>query len=52
MSGWRQVRAIALLPGNVTIVVPAVILVLTSGPELGWGLHQCPARWSWQSGSR
>lgn len=38
MSGWRQARAIALLPGSVTIVVPAVILVLTSGPEPGWGL--------------
>ena len=42
MSGWRQARAIALLPGNVTIVVPAVILVLTSGPELGWGLGGLP----------
>jgi protein-S-isoprenylcysteine O-methyltransferase Ste14 len=42
MSGWRQVRAIALLPGNVTIVVPAVILVVTSGPELGWGLGGLP----------
>jgi protein-S-isoprenylcysteine O-methyltransferase Ste14 len=40
MSGWRQARAIALLPGNVTIVVPAVILILISGPEPGWGLGE------------
>jgi protein-S-isoprenylcysteine O-methyltransferase Ste14 len=38
MSGWQQARAIALLPGNVTIVVPALILALTAGPEPGWGL--------------
>jgi protein-S-isoprenylcysteine O-methyltransferase Ste14 len=38
MSGWRQVRAIALLPGNVTVVVPALILVLGHGPALGWSL--------------
>jgi protein-S-isoprenylcysteine O-methyltransferase Ste14 len=43
MSGWRQARAIALLPGNVTIVVPALILVLTSGPNVGWGLAELPA---------
>ncbi len=36
-------RAIALLPGNVTIVVPAVILALTAGPDLGWGLGGAPA---------
>lgn len=36
MSGWRQVRAIALLPGNVTVVVPALILVFGDGPDLGW----------------
>jgi protein-S-isoprenylcysteine O-methyltransferase Ste14 len=38
VSAWRQARAIALLPGNVTIVVPALILILGSGPELAWGL--------------
>lgn len=38
MSGWRQARAIAVLPGNVTIVVPALILVLLGGPRIGWGL--------------
>jgi protein-S-isoprenylcysteine O-methyltransferase Ste14 len=38
MSRWRHARAIALLPGNVTIVVPAVILIAGPGPNLGWGL--------------
>lgn len=43
MSLWRQARAIALLPGNVTIVVPALILLLGSGPELVWGLDRALA---------
>jgi protein-S-isoprenylcysteine O-methyltransferase Ste14 len=43
MSGWRQARAIALLPGNVTIVVPALILLLVEGPRIGWGLGGVPA---------
>lgn len=43
MNGWRQARAIALLPGSVTIVVPAAILVLTAGPDPGWGLGGAPA---------
>ncbi|HEY8502342.1 MAG TPA: isoprenylcysteine carboxylmethyltransferase family protein [Solirubrobacterales bacterium] len=34
---WRQARAIALLPGMVTVLVPAVILVL-DGSNVGWGL--------------
>ena len=38
MSGWRHVRAIALLPGNATIVVPAAILIAGEGPNVGWGL--------------
>jgi protein-S-isoprenylcysteine O-methyltransferase Ste14 len=38
MSGWRHVRAIALLPGNVTVVVPAAILIAGQGPDVGWGL--------------
>lgn len=38
MSRWRHARAIALLPGNVTIVVPAVILIAGQGPNVGWGL--------------
>jgi len=36
--GWRQqARAIVLLPGVVTIVVPVLIL-LGEGPHIGWGL--------------
>jgi len=27
-----------VLPGNVTLVVPALILLLGSGPNVGWGL--------------
>ena len=38
MSPWRQVRAIGLLPGTVTVVVPALILILGNGPNIGWGL--------------
>ena len=38
MSRWRQARAIALLPGTVTIVIPALILLLGDGPDIGWGL--------------
>jgi protein-S-isoprenylcysteine O-methyltransferase Ste14 len=38
MGFWRQARAIALLPGNVTIVVPALILLLGAGPDPAWGL--------------
>jgi protein-S-isoprenylcysteine O-methyltransferase Ste14 len=38
MSRWRHARAIALLPGNVTIVVPAVFLIAGQGPNVGWGL--------------
>jgi protein-S-isoprenylcysteine O-methyltransferase Ste14 len=39
VSAWRQARAIALLPGTVTVVVPAVILIAGAGPNLGWGLE-------------
>ena len=38
MSAWRQARAIVLLPGTVTVVVPAAILIAGEGPEFGWGL--------------
>lgn len=38
MGGWRQARAIAVLPGNVTIVIPGLILALVHGPRIGWGL--------------
>jgi protein-S-isoprenylcysteine O-methyltransferase Ste14 len=37
VSPWRQIRAIALLPGTVTLAVPAVIL-LTGEESVGWGL--------------
>jgi protein-S-isoprenylcysteine O-methyltransferase Ste14 len=43
MSGWRHARAIAVLPGNVTIVVPTLILLFGAGPEIGWGLGGVPA---------
>lgn len=43
MSSWRHARAIAILPGNVTIVVPALILLFVEGPEIGWGLEGVPA---------
>lgn len=37
MSAWRQARAITLLPGTVTVLVPTAILLAT-GSEVGWGL--------------
>ena len=37
MSGWRQARAIALLPGTVIVLVPTAILLAT-GSNVGWGL--------------
>ena len=37
MGWWRQARAIALLPGMAAIVVPALILALGDGPDIGWG---------------
>ena len=40
---WRQGRAIALLPGIVTVVMPAVILIVGDGPEIGWGLDGAAA---------
>jgi protein-S-isoprenylcysteine O-methyltransferase Ste14 len=43
LSGWRQLRAIALLPGNVTIVVPALILLIGEGPDFAWGLDGAAA---------
>jgi protein-S-isoprenylcysteine O-methyltransferase Ste14 len=39
VSAWRHLRAIALLPGIVTVVVPAAILVVGPGPDVGWGLE-------------
>lgn len=43
MSGRRQARAIVVLPGNVTIVAPALILLLVEAPRVGWGLGGAPA---------
>ena len=37
MSAWRQARAIGVLPGTVTLLVPGLILILGDGPDIGWG---------------
>jgi protein-S-isoprenylcysteine O-methyltransferase Ste14 len=37
VSAWKQARAIALLPGSVAIVIPAILLVVDD-PSLAWGL--------------
>ena len=39
MSAWRHLRAIALLPAMVTLVVPAVILLTTRDIHPGWRLR-------------
>jgi protein-S-isoprenylcysteine O-methyltransferase Ste14 len=39
LNVWRQVRAIALLPGVVVVLVPLVILIST-GSGFGWGLGE------------
>jgi protein-S-isoprenylcysteine O-methyltransferase Ste14 len=36
VSAWRQARAIVLLPGAVTVLVPALLLAST-GADIGWG---------------
>lgn len=36
-SAWRQARAIAVLPGVVTVLVP-LLIVLGNGSNVGWGL--------------
>ncbi len=38
MSVGRHARAILLLPGSVTIVVPTTILAVGTGSDVGWGL--------------
>ncbi|MEK7787839.1 MAG: isoprenylcysteine carboxylmethyltransferase family protein [Chloroflexota bacterium] len=38
MSTFKQVQAIALLPGMVTIVVPGIIIYRTGTVNLGWSL--------------
>ncbi len=43
MTAWRQARAIALLPGTVAVVLPAVILIVGDGPNVAWGLDGVPA---------
>lgn len=37
VSVGQQARAIALLPGTVTVLVPAIVL-LPGGSEIGWGM--------------
>lgn len=38
MSTFKQIRAIALLPGTVTLVVPGIIIYGTGAVNLGWSL--------------
>jgi len=38
MSTWRHLRAALLLPGSVTILIPALILWSSDSVEVGWGL--------------
>jgi protein-S-isoprenylcysteine O-methyltransferase Ste14 len=38
VEAWRQLRAIGLLPGMVTLVVPGVVLCRTEAVSFGWGL--------------
>jgi protein-S-isoprenylcysteine O-methyltransferase Ste14 len=40
---WRQARAIVLLPGTVSLAVPAVILIVGDGPSIGWRLDGAAA---------
>lgn len=42
MTAWRQARAIAPLPGVVTLLIPVVILA-TTGTNVGWGLDGAAA---------
>lgn len=37
VTPWRQARAIVLLPGTVSVAVPAIILICT-GSNIGWNL--------------
>jgi protein-S-isoprenylcysteine O-methyltransferase Ste14 len=38
MGAWSHARAVTLLPGTVTVVVPALIVIVSDGPSIGWGL--------------
>ena len=42
VSPWRHVLAALLLPGTVTIPIPAVLLAI-GGAHVGWGLTGLPA---------
>jgi protein-S-isoprenylcysteine O-methyltransferase Ste14 len=42
VGAWRHARAIALLPGTVAVVIPALILIAGEGPSIGWGLDGVP----------
>jgi protein-S-isoprenylcysteine O-methyltransferase Ste14 len=37
LNAWAQVRAIALLPGVVVVLVPLIVLI-AGGSDVGWGL--------------
>ena len=41
---WRQLRAIAVLPGLGVVGIPATILIATGAVEIGWGLPAA-SRW-------
>jgi len=43
MSVWRHLRAIALLPGMVLLIIPAFLIHATGGVNPGWAL---PFPWS------
>ncbi len=38
MTVWRHLRAVALLPGMVIVVIPGTIVYLTKSLHVGWGL--------------
>lgn len=42
MNAWRQARAIVLLPGTVTVLIPLLILI-ANGTDVGWGLEEALA---------
>jgi protein-S-isoprenylcysteine O-methyltransferase Ste14 len=44
MNLWRHLRAISLLPGLVTLVVPATLIFFTGAANMGWGLSST-ANW-------
>jgi protein-S-isoprenylcysteine O-methyltransferase Ste14 len=41
---WGHLRAIGLLPGVVTLLVPATLIYFTGAVSIGWGLSP-PANW-------